>query len=187
LLEATKKNATGVPVCSSSWEALLLVDLSGVAPPPRSAHPGCCPYVSPHPGGNPGANLQSISHRCYPILVAFVWVLTKETIHLPLGGLQGGTRELCGGVPERRYGARVRPCSIVGQPECGRAGLASEVKGLRREVTWPGRREEGGVSRRDEPEPDGRGQLQRDREGRTHCWGVGLGNSLGGWCCPRIV
>ena len=25
-----------------------------------------------HPGGNPGANLKSISHRCHPILVAFV-------------------------------------------------------------------------------------------------------------------
>jgi len=45
-----------------------------------------------HPGGNPGANLKSISHRCHPILVAFVWGLTKETIHLPLGCLQGGSR-----------------------------------------------------------------------------------------------
>jgi len=38
-----------------------------------------------HPGGNPGANLKSISHRCHPILVAFLWELTKETIDLPLG------------------------------------------------------------------------------------------------------
>ena len=36
------------------------------------------------------ANLKSFSHRCHPILVAFVWELTKETIHLPLGYLQGG-------------------------------------------------------------------------------------------------
>ena len=43
-----------------------------------------------HPGGNPAANLKSISHRCHPILVAFAWELTKETIHLPLGCLQGG-------------------------------------------------------------------------------------------------
>ena len=28
------------------------------------------------PGGNPGANLKSISHRCHPILVVFVWELT---------------------------------------------------------------------------------------------------------------
>ena len=43
-----------------------------------------------HPGGNPGANLKSISHRCHPILVAYVWELTKETIYLPLGCIQGG-------------------------------------------------------------------------------------------------
>ena len=41
--------------------------------------------ASSHPGGNPGANRKSISHRCHPILVAFVWELTKETINLPLG------------------------------------------------------------------------------------------------------
>ena len=47
-----------------------------------------------HPGGNPGANLKSISHRCYLFEVAFVWELTKETIVLPLGCLQGGVRLL---------------------------------------------------------------------------------------------
>ena len=36
------------------------------------------------------ANIKSISHRCHPILVAFVWELTEETIDLPLGCLQGG-------------------------------------------------------------------------------------------------
>ena len=39
-----------------------------------------------------GANFKSISHRCYPILLAFVWELTKTTIDLPLGCLQGGER-----------------------------------------------------------------------------------------------
>ena len=39
------------------------------------------------------ANLKSISHRCHPILVAFVWELTKETIDCPLSCLQGGLRE----------------------------------------------------------------------------------------------
>ena len=34
-----------------------------------------------HPGGNPGANLNSISNRCHPILVACVRDLTKETIN----------------------------------------------------------------------------------------------------------
>ena len=48
--------------------------------------------ISVHPGGNPGANLKSISHRCHLFEVAFLWELTKETIHLPLGCLQG---EMC--------------------------------------------------------------------------------------------
>ena len=43
-----------------------------------------------HPGGNPGENVKSISHRCYLREVAFEWELTKETICLPLGCLQGG-------------------------------------------------------------------------------------------------
>ena len=57
-----------------------------------------------HPGGNPGANLKSISHRCHLehrchlFEVAFVGELTKETIYLPLGCLQGGWRERRGGV-----------------------------------------------------------------------------------------
>ena len=53
-----------------------------------------------HPGGNTGANLESISHRCHPILVAFVWELTKETLHLPLG-CQGSCH---GGAPPRPAG-----------------------------------------------------------------------------------
>ena len=47
-----------------------------------------------HPGDNPGANLKSIPNRCYPILVAFVWELTKKNINPPLGCL--------GGVPEEK-------------------------------------------------------------------------------------
>ena len=43
-----------------------------------------------HPGGNPGGNPKSISHRCYLREVAFEWDLTEETIFLPLGCLQGG-------------------------------------------------------------------------------------------------
>ena len=46
--------------------------------------------LTAHPGGNPGANLESISHRCYIFEEAFVWELTKENIVLPLGCLQGG-------------------------------------------------------------------------------------------------
>ena len=43
-----------------------------------------------HSGGNPGAQLKSISHRCYLPEEAFEWELTKDTINSPLGCLQGG-------------------------------------------------------------------------------------------------
>jgi len=36
------------------------------------------------------ANIASISHRCHLFEVAFVWELTKEITHLPLGCLQSG-------------------------------------------------------------------------------------------------
>ena len=50
----------------------------------------CARYLYPQPGGNPGGNLNLISNRCHPILVAFVWELTKESINLSLGCLLGG-------------------------------------------------------------------------------------------------
>jgi hypothetical protein len=37
-------------------------------------------------------NLKSTSLRCLLFEVAFVWELTKETIYLTLGRLQGGAR-----------------------------------------------------------------------------------------------
>ena len=43
-----------------------------------------------HPGVELRANLKSISHRCHLFEMAFVWEVTKETIQLPLGCLQGG-------------------------------------------------------------------------------------------------
>ena len=68
-----------------------------------------------HPGVELRANRRSISHRCYFFEVAFVWELTKETIHLSLGCLQGGKglshvspgpaariRDACKRVPPRR-------------------------------------------------------------------------------------
>jgi len=60
------------------------------------------------PGGNP-ANLKAISHRCRP-LVAFAWELTRETIYLPLGCLQGGN----GGVfrPPRALARSPAPCPL---------------------------------------------------------------------------
>jgi hypothetical protein len=67
-------------------------------------------YAS-HPGGTPGANLKSISHRCHPILVAFVWEVTRETINFPQVCLQGGqkgesarVRRACGERVERKEG-----------------------------------------------------------------------------------
>jgi hypothetical protein len=35
-------------------------------------------FLLVHPGGNPGANLKSIFHRCYLFEEAFVWKLSKE-------------------------------------------------------------------------------------------------------------
>jgi len=49
-------------------------------------------HTALHPGGETGANFKSVSHRCHPILVAFVWNLTKEIVNLPQGCLQGGLR-----------------------------------------------------------------------------------------------
>ena len=52
------------------------------------------PLVRIHPEGNPGANRKSISHICHPILVAFVWELTQDTIYVPLGCLQGSVHQI---------------------------------------------------------------------------------------------
>ena len=45
------------------------------------------------PGDELRANLKSIAHSCFLFEVAFVWELPRETIHLPLGCLQGGIRQ----------------------------------------------------------------------------------------------
>ena len=58
--------------------------------PPNSSNPNHT-SLAIHPGGNPGANLKSISRRCYLFEVAFVWELTKENIVLPPVCLRGGT------------------------------------------------------------------------------------------------
>jgi len=67
---------------------------------PRSGGKGGCIN---HPGGNPGANLKSISHRCHLREVAFVWELTKETIYLPLGCLQVGLSDTAATSQEERW------------------------------------------------------------------------------------
>jgi len=58
-----------------------------------------------HPGGNSGANLKSISHRCHPRRVAFERELTKQTICLLLGCLQGGCT---GNIPTLAMMCRMR-------------------------------------------------------------------------------
>jgi len=52
-----------------------------------------------HPGGNQGANLKSISHRCHPILVAVVWELTKKNILFAPGLPPGSLSSLTGSSP----------------------------------------------------------------------------------------
>jgi len=56
------------------------------------AHKAGAPILLlPRPGVELRANLKSISHKCFLLFeVAFAWQLTKETIHLPMGCLQGG-------------------------------------------------------------------------------------------------
>ena len=58
--------------------------------PPRTGLQGC------HLGLESRAYLKSIFYRCHLLVVAFVWELTKETIHLPLGCLQGRVVLRCG-------------------------------------------------------------------------------------------
>ena len=92
---------------------------------------------TPHqPGGNPGANLKSISHRCHPILVAFAWELPEETINLPLGCLG---KKLLGGC--QTASARCAkecnhsPCWVCGPltlaPKRSQAGEISETNSKR--------------------------------------------------------
>jgi len=66
--------------------------LYAVGLPPLLSLRGGMPRLEqvPQPGVELRANLKSISHRCHLFEVAFVWEMTKETIHLPLGCLQGG-------------------------------------------------------------------------------------------------
>jgi len=59
-----------------------------------------------HPRVELRANLKPISHRCYLFEVAFVWEVTKETIHLPLGCLQGGLQQICQSRPNHGRGLR---------------------------------------------------------------------------------
>ena len=59
--------------------------LRKVASPPgllELCHAGSTTLLAT-PGGNRGAHLKSISHRCHPISVAFAWELTKHNRFAP--------------------------------------------------------------------------------------------------------
>ena len=92
-----------------------------------------CPPT--HPGCNPWANLKSIPRRCHPILVAFVWELTKETIYLPMGFLQGGSGEredrasVLGSGHRCRLAPRALPCRGQDGAGRGRDGAGSRPGG----------------------------------------------------------
>ena len=81
------------------------LEVTVLCPQHTTVLPTTAPYSMLEPGGRRndgghrwGPTLETtqgqissqISHRCYLILVAFVWELTQETIYLPLGCLQGG-------------------------------------------------------------------------------------------------
>ena len=70
------------------------------------------------PGGNPGVNIKSISHRYYLREVALQRELTKETIYLPLGCLQGSTPVMpYGGVPP--FHQKLTPHATILEAMCG--------------------------------------------------------------------
>ena len=85
-----------------------------------------------HPGCNPGANRKSISYRCHPILVAFVWDLTYESIDfISHPGLPPGWYH------RRRRGCRrLRRCAGAPRPalppvESAQSCMASATRVLR--------------------------------------------------------
>jgi len=90
-----------VILCSYTIRLRLAIGVLGARRPvqhrhvPVGMHRGTRGTLPPYPGVELRANLKSISNRCPISEVAFVWELTKETIHLPLGCLQGGHRNRC--------------------------------------------------------------------------------------------
>ena len=76
------------------------------------------------------ANLKSITHRCHLTEVVFVWELTGETIHLPLGCLQGGSGYLDSSeLPHfgRSFAAATRP-KPPADPFCGAVHLGEDER-----------------------------------------------------------
>ena len=65
----------------------------GFVPGSRSNAPAHLDSMT-HPGGNPGANRRSISHRSYLFNAAFVWELTKTTMRFAPGLPPGRLHQL---------------------------------------------------------------------------------------------
>ena len=131
-----------------------------------------------HPGGNPGANRKSISYRCHPILVAFVWDLTYESIDfishpgLPPGWYhrrRRGCRRLgrCAGAPRPHPVERAHSCMA-----CAPRVLCVVIAVLRAEAFSPGRllRTVRSVGRMGTPTPTLGGELRTPLHSRRRQW-----------------
>ena len=93
------------------------------ARPPWSCTLAAASSSPVHPGVELRANLNSIFHRCHLFEMACVLELTEETIHLPLGCLQGGTG------PKFRRSLSLKHTSVYEpQPHQVPAGLARSLK-----------------------------------------------------------
>ena len=101
--------------------------------PPRRALSGS----PPHPGVELRANLKSISHRCRLFEVAFVWELTKQTILLPLGCLQGGSSASGNTRSPEVVLAVLRRARIQGSWNLYHSTLGSRATQKREEVDLP--------------------------------------------------
>ena len=106
-----------------------------VRPPIRSGIPRLF-CVTFHPGDNPGANPKSISQRCPSILVEFAWELTKESIKLPLGCLQGIFQSFFRDPGEHRKGGPAPTSDGVEMLEEGRDKQESEIRWLSAAGGW---------------------------------------------------
>ena len=70
-----------------------------------------------HPGVELRASFKSISYRCHLFEEAFVWKLTKETIHLPLGCIQSAFLALCDS-PQLCFSIAAPEFALLCAPAC---------------------------------------------------------------------
>ena len=70
------KDRAGVPSISSPVSSVDLMTDAPFLNPEHNRFQNHLTFINIHPAGNPRANLESISHRCYLREVAFEWELT---------------------------------------------------------------------------------------------------------------